>query len=94
MWEEIQQRCHTDEFPKSTDVFLTKAHGLFYVAPAQDAYMCRKRVPGGHLNTLQLIGISELADFFAGGYADVTTRANFQLREILVSIAIGRYHRT
>jgi ferredoxin-nitrite reductase len=82
MWGEIQQRCDANAFPKSTDVFLTKAHGLFYVAPAQDAYMCRMRVPGGHLNTLQLIGISELADFFAGGYADVTTRANFQLREI------------
>jgi ferredoxin-nitrite reductase len=83
MWGEIDRRCQESEFPTGADVFLTKAHGLFYVAPAQDAYMCRMRVPGGHLNSSQLIGISELADDFAGGYADVTTRANFQLREIL-----------
>ena len=82
MWDEIAQRSRAEEFPKGTDVFLTKAHGLFYVAPAQDSYMCRMRVPGGHLSTGQLYGISELAGAFAGGYADVTTRANFQLREI------------
>lgn len=82
MWDEIARRSQGSEFPKGTDVFLTKAHGLFYVAPAQDAYMCRMRVPGGHLNSLQLHGISELADTFAGGFVDCTTRANFQLREI------------
>ncbi len=82
MWDEIDKRCQADEFPKGTDNFLTKAHGLFYVAPAQNAYMCRMRVPGGHLTTSQVRGIADVADNFAGGYADVTTRANFQLREI------------
>ena len=82
MWNEIDDRSKKGEFPKGTDVFLTKAHGLFYVAPAQDAYMCRMRVPGGHLNSSQVRGISQLARDCAGGYADVTTRANFQLREI------------
>lgn len=82
MWTEMEKRANAGEFPKGTDVFLMKAHGLFYVAPAQSAYMCRMRVPGGHLSSQQVRGISGLAGTFAGGYADVTTRANLQLREI------------
>lgn len=82
MWNEIAQRSREGVFPKGTDVFLTKGQGMFYVAPAQDSYMCRMRVPGGHLNSWQIRGIADMSVKFAGGYADVTTRANFQLREI------------
>ena len=89
MWTEMERRSKAGEFPKGTDVFLMKAHGLFYVAPAQEAFMCRMRIPGGHLNTIQLRGVAELAEKRAGGYADVTTRANFQLREILATEAVN-----
>ncbi len=82
MWDEISDRSAKSEFPKGTDVFLTKFHGLFYVAPAQDAFMCRLRIPGGELHSYQLEGLANLADESAGGYVDVTTRANLQLREI------------
>ncbi len=82
MWDEIQARSDAGEFPKGTDVFLTKFHGLFYVAPAQDAYMCRLRLPGGLLYAWQMRGLADLSDQSAGGYIDVTTRANLQLREI------------
>ena len=82
MWDEIQARADAAEFPKGTDVFLQKFHGLFYVAPAQDSYMCRMRIPGGILQGWQLSGIADLADRSAGGFVDVTTRANLQLREI------------
>ncbi|TWT97577.1 Sulfite reductase [ferredoxin] [Botrimarina colliarenosi] len=82
MWDELRARAAADEFPKGTDVFLTKYHGLFYVAPAQDSYMCRLRFPGGAIRSWQLRGLADLADRSAGGYADVTTRANLQLREI------------
>lgn len=82
MWDEMAARAAAGEFPKGSDVFLTKFHGMFYVAPAQDAYMCRLRIPGGHLSSYQLSGIADLAEKYAGGYADVTTRANLQLREI------------
>lgn len=70
------------KFPKGVDVFLTKYLGLFYVAPAQNSFMCRMRMPGGILNTLQFRGIADLATELGGGYADVTTRANLQVREI------------
>ncbi len=82
MWSEIGERAAKGEFPKGTDVFLTKYHGLFYVAPAQNSFMCRMRIPGGVLRSEQLIGIADIADAYAGGYADITTRANIQLREI------------
>jgi ferredoxin-nitrite reductase len=44
--------------------------------------MCRLRIPNGILKHWQLAGLADLADRLAGGYAHVTTRANFQLREI------------
>lgn len=82
MWEEIGQRSIAGEFPKGTDVFLTKFYGLFYVAPAQDSFMCRMRLPGGVLRAEQLRGLADLSDDCAGSYVDITTRANLQLREI------------
>jgi len=82
MWDEIRQRADQGEFPKGTDVLLTKFQGMFYVAPAQDSFMCRMRFPGGAISAWQLRGIADLADRFAGGYADATTRSNLQLREI------------
>lgn len=88
MWSEIAARSAKNEFPKGTDVFLTKYHGLFFVAPAQNSFMCRMRLPGGILRSEQLAGIADIADRFAGGFSDVTTRANLQLREISASNAI------
>ena len=88
MWDEMQQRADASEFPKGTDVFLQKFHGLFYVAPAQDSYMCRLRLPGGVLRGWQLAGLADLVDQSAGGFLDVTTRANLQAREIPAAAAM------
>lgn len=87
-WDELAQRAARAEFPKGTDVFLTKFHGLFYVAPAQNAYMCRLRIPNGILNAWQMRGLADLADRLGGGYVDLTTRANLQIREIGAAAAI------
>ena len=81
-FDEISAVAAEGKFPKGTDVFLTKFHGLFYVAPAQNSFMCRLRIPGGILQSWQMRGLADLADAHAGGYADITTRANLQLREI------------
>ena len=79
---EISALAEAGKFPKGTDVFLTKFHGLFYVAPAQNSFMCRLRMPGGILNSLQVRGIAAIAEELGGGFTDVTTRANLQIREI------------
>ncbi len=81
-WDELIKRAEAGEFPKGTDVFCTKFLGLFYVAPAQDAYMCRLRLPNGILSSHQFCGVADLAERYGGGYSHVTTRANLQLREI------------
>jgi ferredoxin-nitrite reductase len=87
-WDEVVERSEKSEFPKGIDVFLTKYHGLFYVAPAENSFMCRLRIPNGILNTWQMRGLADAADSFGGGYADVTTRANLQVREIPASHAV------
>ena len=82
LWDEMQARSDAGEFPRGTDVFLQKFHGLFHVAPAQDSFMCRLRLPGGQIQAWQLRGLADLADASAGPYIDLTTRGNAQLREI------------
>jgi ferredoxin-nitrite reductase len=81
-WDLVLAHARDSRFPKGTDEFLMKFHGMFYVAPAQDAFMCRLRIPGGIMSSAQFRGVADLAERFAGGSADVTTRANLQLRQI------------
>ena len=87
-WDEVAGRAKAGQFPKGIDVFLTKYQGLFYVAPAQDSFMCRLRIPNGILSAWQFRGLADAADAFGGGYADVTTRANLQIREIGAAHAV------
>jgi len=70
------------QFPKGVDNFRWRFHGLFYVAPTQDSYMCRLRVANGVMSAWQFAGVADIAERFGGGYAHVTTRANLQIREI------------
>src|SRR5579883_431717 len=81
-FDAISAMAAEQRFPKGTDIFLGKFFGLFYVAPAQNAYMCRLRIPGGILNSHQFRGVAAIAAELGGGYADITTRANLQIREI------------
>lgn len=81
-WDLVLEHARDARFPKGTDVFLMKFQGMFYVAPAQDAFMCRLRFPGGIASAHQFRGVADLAERFGGGYADVTTRANLQIRQI------------
>ena len=82
MWDELAAEAAEGRFPRGIDVFRHKFFGLFYVAPAQNAFMCRLRIPNGILKAHQLRGLADVAEACGGGYADVTTRANLQLREI------------
>lgn len=81
----MKQHAREGAFPKGGDVFRWKFHGLFYVAPTQDSYMCRLRIPNGILKHWQFEGVADLAERHAGGYSHITTRANLQIREIPVT---------
>jgi ferredoxin-nitrite reductase len=76
------------QFPKGIDNFRWRFHGLFYVAPTQNSYMCRLRIPNGILSHWQFAGIADLAEAHGGGYTHATTRANLQIREIMPDGAI------
>jgi len=82
LWDELRDRAEKKLYPKGTDVLLTKYHGLFYVAPAQDSYMCRLRLYAGLVSAAQFRGTADAAEQFGGGYCHVTTRSNLQIREI------------
>jgi len=81
-WDELVAAAEKGTAPKGTDVFLTKYFGLFYVAPAQDSFMCRLRIHHGVLDARQMRGLAGLAERMGGGYSHVTTRNNLQIREI------------
>ncbi len=89
MWDEVRANADAERFPKGIDVFRYKFHGLFYVAPAQDSFMCRLRIPNGILTAHQFRGVADLAERYGGGYAHVTTRANLQIREIAAGNAVN-----
>lgn len=78
----FKQQAGAGLYPKPDDNFRWRYHGLFYVAPAQNSYMCRLRIPNGILTSWQFEGVADLAERLGGGYTHVTTRANLQVREI------------
>lgn len=78
----LKEQAENGSYPKGPDIFRWKFHGLFYVAPAQDFFMCRLRIANGILKAWQFAGVADIAERRGGGYAHVTTRANLQVREI------------
>jgi ferredoxin-nitrite reductase len=78
----LRAQAAASEKPKPEDNFRWRYYGLFYVAPAQDSYMCRLRVPNGVMKHWQFAGVADLAERTGGPYCHVTTRANLQFREI------------
>ena len=81
-YDRLKEQARDNEPPKPPDNFRWRYYGLFYVAPAQDSYMCRLRIPNGILKHWQFAGSADLAERYGGPYAHVTTRANLQIREI------------
>jgi len=81
-YERLKAQAAQNEPPKPPDNFRWRFFGLFYVAPNQNSYMCRLRIPNGIVKAAQFTGLADLAERYGGGYAHVTTRANIQIREI------------
>ncbi|WP_426956641.1 NirA family protein [Muricoccus radiodurans] len=81
-WDEVESRAQAKRFPHGLENLATRWHGLFYVGPTQDSFMCRLRIPGGILSSHQARGVAAIAAECGGGYVDATTRNNLQIREI------------
>jgi ferredoxin-nitrite reductase len=82
-YDTILANAAAGEFPKDGDVFRYKFHGLFFVSPAQESLMLRCRIAGGALTSQQFRGLAGVAEKWGPGHADLTTRANVQVREIM-----------
>jgi ferredoxin-nitrite reductase len=81
IWDKLVAHADENRAPAADDLFRFKFHGLFYVAPAQDSFMLRLRVPGGILTAHQMRGLAAMAADWGAGRVDITTRANLQIRE-------------
>jgi ferredoxin-nitrite reductase len=81
-YDRLKQQALDNVPPSGADNFRWRYYGLFHVAPAQDSYMCRLRIPNGVVKHWQFAGVADLAEHLCGPFAHVTTRANLQLREI------------
>lgn len=81
IWDTLVAHANEDKAPAPDDLFRFKFHGLFYVAPAQDSFMLRMRVPGGILSAHQFRSLAQMAADWGSGRADLTTRSNLQIRE-------------
>lgn len=81
LWDELLQTAASNEAPDAERRYRFKFHGLFHVAPAQDSFMLRMRVPGGVMSAAQMRGVATIAEKFGNSRIDLTTRANIQLRE-------------
>jgi ferredoxin-nitrite reductase len=81
LWDRLVAHADENRVPEGADVFRFKFHGLFYVAPAQDSFMLRLRVPGCILNAHQMRGLASMAEDWGAGEAHVTTRGNIQIRQ-------------
>ncbi len=88
-YERLKEQADKNEFPKPADNFRWRYYGLFYVAPAQNSYMCRLRIPNGILKHWQFTSLADLAERYGGGYSHVTTRANLQIRDIEAKNAVA-----
>jgi ferredoxin-nitrite reductase len=81
-WDRILAHAEANKFPSEEDNYRFRNFGMFYVAPAQNSFMLRCRIPAGELTALQLGGLADIAEDFGNGKAAITTRANIQIREI------------
>lgn len=81
-WDRVVAHAEQNTFPNEEDTFRLRYFGLFYVAPAQNSFMLRCRIPAGELSAHQLRGLADIADDFGNGQAAITTRSNLQIREI------------
>ena len=65
-YERLKEQADNNEPPKPADNFRWRYYGLFYVAPAQNSYMCRLRIPNGILKHWQFAGVADLAERCGG----------------------------
>ncbi len=78
----LLEHAVANKAPERENIFRFKWHGLFFLTPNKEAFMCRLRIPAGQMKTFQLREVARIAMELTTGYVQITTRANLQLRLI------------
>jgi ferredoxin-nitrite reductase len=81
-YSQLVEDSQFNKAPEPENAFRYKWSGLFWLNPVKDGYMCRLRIPGGHVRAHQLRDLASIADDLTTGYIQITTRNNFQIRLI------------
>src|SRR5437868_1006818 len=72
VWDDLLLHASENKAPEAEFRFRFKYYGLFWVAPAQDSFMLRMRVPGGVLTAAQMRGLASMAEDWGSGRLDLT----------------------
>src|SRR5258708_35614042 len=73
IWDKLLAHAEENKFPDKADTFRFRYHGLFYVAPAHDAFMLRCRVPSGQICAVRVHTLLDIAQDWGEAYPDITT---------------------
>ena len=66
------------------DIQRLKWYGVFLRNPTPGFFMVRVRIPGGRTTTEQIRTLAHLAKTYGNGLLDLTTRQQFQLRQLRI----------
>jgi ferredoxin-nitrite reductase len=67
------------------DIQRLKWYGVFLRNPTPGFFMIRVRIPGGRTTTEQIRTLAHLAKVYGNGVLDLTTRQQFQLRQLSIA---------
>ena len=67
IWDTLVAHARENKPPEGGDVYRFKFFGLFWVAPAQHAFMVRVRIPANVLTSAQLRALAGIAADLGGG---------------------------
>ena len=82
IWDRIHRYAREGKMPDAADTYRMKSFGLFSMGPDRETFMLRVKVPGNVLSSKQMQGLAQMARDIGGGYADITSRGNLQIRDI------------
>ncbi len=74
------------------DVQRLKWYGVFLRNPTPGFFMVRVRIPGGRTTTAQVRTLAGLAKTYGNGLLDLTTRQQFQLRQLKIEHVPEVFH--
>lgn len=88
VWQDIVERYSKEGFAsiEEDDLVRFKWIGVYQQRPKTGHLMMRLKVPGGVMNTAQLRETARLSRKHARGFADITTRQDFQMHWLTVEV--------